>query len=179
MRLQRSPGSDGRPMGRSTSASTALFLALMLAAQPDRLCAFEGPIAASKCRLESVEERERLPLHKIIPAATRAELTLALPTANSKAIWSRSHGDAGNTRYSPLAQITRENVVLSLGRRSRRTISLISARKPTRSCNGKPAERVMGGFCPSRRIRPLFYTASTGAPSGRVPRSIRNQVGFM
>jgi quinoprotein glucose dehydrogenase len=62
--------------------------------------------------VEDVKARERLPLFKIIPAATPNELTPAngYPKPDTFLSWHRSHGDNGGVRYSALDQINRQNV---------------------------------------------------------------------
>jgi quinoprotein glucose dehydrogenase len=62
--------------------------------------------------IEDAKERERLPLYKIIPAATPDELTPAngYPRPETFLTWHRSHGDNGGRRYSALDQINRQNV---------------------------------------------------------------------
>ncbi len=62
--------------------------------------------------VEDAAARARLPLYKIIPAATAAELTPAngYPKPDSFFVWHRSHGDNAGTRYSALDQINRANV---------------------------------------------------------------------
>jgi quinoprotein glucose dehydrogenase len=62
--------------------------------------------------VESAAERAQLPLYKIIPAATDAQLTPAAPAASGSTHreWFRSNADLANSRYSALNQINRENV---------------------------------------------------------------------
>jgi quinoprotein glucose dehydrogenase len=62
--------------------------------------------------VEDAAAREKLPLFKIIPGATTAELTPAngYPKRETFLTWHRSHGDNGGTRYSALNQINRQNV---------------------------------------------------------------------
>jgi quinoprotein glucose dehydrogenase len=56
-------------------------------------------------------ERELLPRYRIIPAARDAELTAATRVGpEAFRLWGRSNGDAGNSRYSALDQINRDNV---------------------------------------------------------------------
>jgi len=63
--------------------------------------------------MEDARARAGMPLYKTIPAAADDELTpepeggAAVQTGKD---WPRSHGDSSNSRYSPLTQITRENV---------------------------------------------------------------------
>ena len=61
--------------------------------------------------VEDPARREALPEFQIIPAAKAEALTSAqsLPTSYFDA-WTRSHGNAHNTRFSPAKQITRDNV---------------------------------------------------------------------
>jgi len=59
---------------------------------------------------ESAADRDKLPLYRIIPAATDAELTPASAAPRSYNTWSRSNGDSANTRFSSLTQINRDNV---------------------------------------------------------------------
>lgn len=59
---------------------------------------------------ESARERNRLPLYKTIPAAKYSELTTAAKDTATYRTWSRSQGDSGNSRYSALSQINRDNV---------------------------------------------------------------------
>ena len=56
--------------------------------------------------------RAKLPEFRMIPAATRDELspTFGQPAAATFTTWARSQGDNGARRYSALRQITRENV---------------------------------------------------------------------
>jgi quinoprotein glucose dehydrogenase len=63
-------------------------------------------------QVEDAKAREKLPLYKIIPAATTRELTRAngYPKRDTFLTWHRSHGDNGGTRYSALDQINRKNV---------------------------------------------------------------------
>ncbi|MBM3883568.1 MAG: pyrrolo-quinoline quinone [Verrucomicrobia bacterium] len=73
------------------------------------------PGAAKDPRYWAVEdpaEREKLPLYRVIPAATIEELTPAngFPTRATYRTWQRSHGDQGGTRFSALDQISRTNV---------------------------------------------------------------------
>jgi quinoprotein glucose dehydrogenase len=60
--------------------------------------------------VEDAGTRRRLPLYKVIPAAKDSELTSATTINAASKNWSRSNGDAGNTRYSMLTQINRSNV---------------------------------------------------------------------
>lgn len=62
--------------------------------------------------VEDPNEREKLPLYQVIPAATPEELTRAngLPKRETYRTWHRSHGDNGGTRFSALDQINRANV---------------------------------------------------------------------
>ena len=61
--------------------------------------------------VESAAERAALPMYKVTPAADQHELTPANgPDEAVYASWPRSHGNDANTRFSPLAQITRQNV---------------------------------------------------------------------
>src|SRR5579859_5068458 len=62
--------------------------------------------------VEDASEREKLPLYKIIPAATPQELTPAngYPKPETFLTWHRSHGDNGGMRFSALDQINRSNV---------------------------------------------------------------------
>jgi glucose dehydrogenase/sugar phosphate isomerase/epimerase len=62
--------------------------------------------------VEDPKAREKLPLFKIIPAATPDELTPAngYPKRETFLTWHRSHGDNGSMRYSALDQINRQNV---------------------------------------------------------------------
>ena len=62
--------------------------------------------------VESAAARAALPMYETTPAAAAHELTPAngWPGDDTYASWPRSHGNDANTRYSPLAQITRENV---------------------------------------------------------------------
>ena len=62
--------------------------------------------------VEDASAREQLPLYRILPAATTAELTPAdgYPKGKTFRTWHRSHGDNGGMRYSALNQINRQNV---------------------------------------------------------------------
>lgn len=62
--------------------------------------------------VEDAAARAALPMYEITPAAEADELmpTNGWPGDAVYASWSRSHGNDANTRYSPLIQITRENV---------------------------------------------------------------------
>jgi len=62
--------------------------------------------------VESVEDRERLPLYKILPAADAESLTLSSRTETPGEFvdWHRSHGDHSSNRYSRLRQINKTNV---------------------------------------------------------------------
>ncbi len=62
--------------------------------------------------VEDAKEREKLPFYKTIPASPADDLTQAngWPGRDEYANWYRSHGNDASTRYSPLAQINRENV---------------------------------------------------------------------
>ncbi len=62
--------------------------------------------------VEDAGEREKLPLYRVIPAATPADLTPAngYPKRSTFRTWQRSHGDNAGTRYSVLRQINRQNV---------------------------------------------------------------------
>jgi quinoprotein glucose dehydrogenase len=60
--------------------------------------------------VEDAAERAKLPLYQTIPAATANELTPANGWPDDNAPWSRSHGGDACRRYSPLAQINRDNV---------------------------------------------------------------------
>ncbi|HZV36697.1 MAG TPA: PQQ-binding-like beta-propeller repeat protein, partial [Verrucomicrobiae bacterium] len=62
--------------------------------------------------VEDAAAREKLPLYKIIPAATPGELTPAngFPKRETFLTWHRSHGDNSGERYSALDQINRQNV---------------------------------------------------------------------
>jgi quinoprotein glucose dehydrogenase len=62
--------------------------------------------------VEDAQEREKLPLYKIIPAARPEELTPAngYPKPETFLMWHRSHGDNGGMRFSALDQINRSNV---------------------------------------------------------------------
>lgn len=62
--------------------------------------------------VESAAARAALPLYEVTSAAEAHELTPAngWPGDGVYASWPRSHGNDANTRFSPLAQITRENV---------------------------------------------------------------------
>jgi len=87
---------------RSTMSHFYLITVLGLAFLP-ALGAAEG--------LESAAERAALPEFRIVPAATPAELTSAIPVhPESFTGWTRSQGDAGSRRYSALTQIDRSNV---------------------------------------------------------------------
>jgi quinoprotein glucose dehydrogenase len=71
----------------------------------------QGASPMKSAGVESASQRARLPLYKVIPAATDAELTPAgelNPKRSSS--WSRSNADSANTRYSALSQINRTNV---------------------------------------------------------------------
>jgi quinoprotein glucose dehydrogenase len=59
---------------------------------------------------ESVSDRNKLPLYKVIPAAKDPELTPAIEGDNSHGSWPRSNADPANTRYSSLSQISWDNV---------------------------------------------------------------------
>lgn len=63
-------------------------------------------------KIEDANERAKLPLYQIIPAAQPNELTPAngLPAGDTFRTWHRSHGDNGGMRYSTLDQIQRSNV---------------------------------------------------------------------
>ncbi len=68
--------------------------------------------AVRTLELEDPERRAALPLYQTIPAARTEDLTPALDVpATNYSTWTRSHGDAGNTRFSADMTITRENVV--------------------------------------------------------------------
>jgi quinoprotein glucose dehydrogenase len=75
-----------------------------------------APVARSQTKdywaVEDPKEREKLPLYKIIPAATPEELTPANgePAPDTFLSWHRSQGDNGGRRYSALDQINRGNV---------------------------------------------------------------------
>ena len=58
--------------------------------------------------VEDAQERERLPLYQVIPAARPEELTPAngWPKRGTYLTWHRSHGDNGGTRYSASAKST-------------------------------------------------------------------------
>ncbi len=62
--------------------------------------------------IESKQQREKLPLYDVIPAARPEELTAAngYPTDEVHRTWDRSHGNNHNTRFSLLDQINRQNV---------------------------------------------------------------------
>ncbi|MGE4550165.1 MAG: hypothetical protein AAEJ57_02155, partial [Opitutales bacterium] len=64
------------------------------------------------CAIEDAVAREKLPLHKTIPAAKPKEMTPAAPWPKKQDFvdWRRSHGDASSSRYSLLDQINLENV---------------------------------------------------------------------
>ncbi|MFN3652522.1 MAG: PQQ-binding-like beta-propeller repeat protein [Armatimonadota bacterium] len=71
-----------------------------------------GPSAAEYQQVEDAAARAALPKYRVIPAAEPHELTPAgdgSDLRNGKD-WTRSHGGDAGTRYSTLAQITRENV---------------------------------------------------------------------
>lgn len=72
----------------------------------------EAVIERGYWTVESAAAREALPLYETTPAATAEELTPpnGWPGEDAYANWSRSHGNDANTRYSPLAQINRDNV---------------------------------------------------------------------
>jgi len=59
---------------------------------------------------EDPRERAALPEYVDVPASADADLTPALPPLDRHIEWMRSHGDAANSRYSSLSQITRDNV---------------------------------------------------------------------
>jgi quinoprotein glucose dehydrogenase len=67
------------------------------------------PVAAGS--LEDASERNKLPLYKVIRAAKDSELTpAATEDPRNNRTWSRSNGNAENTRYSALTQINKANV---------------------------------------------------------------------
>jgi len=70
-----------------------------------------APVRGAEAGLEDPAARAALPAFKVIPAATREELTPAA-TINPEPFtrWTRSQGENGARRYSSLRQITRENV---------------------------------------------------------------------
>ena len=74
--------------------------------------AVEVPARRDYWAVEDAKEREKLPLHKVIPAAKPEELTPAngCPKPETFLTWHRSHGDNGGMRYSALDQINRQNV---------------------------------------------------------------------
>lgn len=82
------------------------------AASADEVSKQEKPAGASSTSAdrESVSERNRLPLYKVIPAAEDSELTPAIEEDNSHISWPRSNADPANTRYSSLSQINPDNV---------------------------------------------------------------------
>lgn len=74
------------------------------------LAAAAGVMAAVPT-IEDAAARAALPEFKMIPAATAAELTPAVPVPMEPfGRWARSQGDNGARRYSTLRQITRDNV---------------------------------------------------------------------
>ncbi len=92
----------------TVSAVALLAMAGIHSAVP----AADGPSAADAARVESAEERARLPMYRVLPAALPSELT---PAGNgsdlrSGADWPRSHGGDAGARYSALHQIDRGNV---------------------------------------------------------------------
>src|SRR5438445_1566492 len=70
------------------------------------------PLKRDYWAIEDAKERERLPLYKIIPAASPDELTPSngYPKPETFRTWHRSHGDNGGMRYSALDQTNLENV---------------------------------------------------------------------
>ena len=62
--------------------------------------------------VEDAQERSKLPLYQVIPAAKPEELTPAngYPNRETYLTWHRSYGDNGGARYSALAQINCQNV---------------------------------------------------------------------
>ena len=73
---------------------------------------FWGQFDSDYWIIEDPNERAKLPLYKIIPAAKPDELTPAngFPEDNEYVDWHRSHGDASSSRYSLLDQINTLNV---------------------------------------------------------------------
>lgn len=71
-----------------------------------------GAPRADAWEVEDPAIRAAMPESYEIPAARTEELTPALSdlAVAPREDWARSHGNAGSTRYSPLAQINRENV---------------------------------------------------------------------
>lgn len=70
------------------------------------------PVKVDYWSLEDPAARAALSEFQTIPAAAVTELTPTnnWPAADEYKDWYRSHGNAANTRFSPLAQINRENV---------------------------------------------------------------------
>jgi quinoprotein glucose dehydrogenase len=68
--------------------------------------------ALSAIAILCLADREPAPEYKIIPAATTDELTLAIssPSPEHPGDWTRAHADNGSSGFSPLRQITRDNV---------------------------------------------------------------------
>jgi len=73
---------------------------------------FGGATKRDYWAVEDAKEREKLPLYKIIPAASQDELTPAngYPKPETFLTWHRSHGDNGGMRYSALDQVNLQNV---------------------------------------------------------------------
>lgn len=73
---------------------------------------WRGGTNSAHWAVEDAAARDRLPLYRVIPAATTEELTPAngLPKREIYRTWHRSHGDSGGTRFSALDQIHRGNV---------------------------------------------------------------------
>src|SRR6185437_5175297 len=77
--------------------------------------AFASGASHTPPAIEDARARAALPLYKTIPAAPTDELTPALISGRSVQEqggndWTRSQGNAENTRYSPLTEITPHNV---------------------------------------------------------------------
>lgn len=71
-----------------------------------------GPAPTDYWSIEDPSARANLPEYKTIPASPAEELTQSngWPNQDEYNDWYRSHGNNASTRFSPLAQINRENV---------------------------------------------------------------------
>lgn len=73
---------------------------------------YSPPLSISRTlTLENAARRAELPEYQELPAARDSELTPAIVNPGlAPPIWTRSHGDNKNQRFSPLTQINRETV---------------------------------------------------------------------
>jgi quinoprotein glucose dehydrogenase len=103
------PQLDGKPAGTRPKLRT------YTPTPTSAIKADAAPAAPQKPDYWAVEDpkaREQLPLFQTIPAAKPEELTAAngWPAGDEYADWFRSQGGDASARYSPLAQINKENV---------------------------------------------------------------------